>query len=193
MSPRTFLFFRILNYYLLFLLLFCGLSSTKEFSKIWRHGGRREVWPLAVSEPEPGLGEDYLDYPNVVSRPPRQLFSSKRPVYEVSKRKPVYILFPLPKEAGIKEHNPFGITIDLAKPVVDQAVDEVYKRQLVPEGSLEISFEDTKLSDAHGPNVAIHALVKNKLDCIIGKCFEHDSSISELYKHKISPILPVTY
>ncbi|KAE9551222.1 hypothetical protein FO519_005571 [Halicephalobus sp. NKZ332] len=149
-------------------------AATREASKAWRHAGRREIWPLAVSESEASLEDlDDLDTPTVIapSRAPRQLSSTKWPLYEVSKRKPVYILFPLPKEAGIKEHNPFGITIDLAKPVVDEAVDEVYRRQLVPEGSLEIAFEDTKLSDAHGPNVAIHALVKNKLDCIIGYAF----------------------
>lgn len=89
--------------------------------------------------------------------------------YEVSPEHPIHILFPLPTESGRKEVNPFGITIDLSKPVVDEAIDEVYRRQLVPLNSLSIHFEDSRLSDAHGPNVAINQLVDNRLDCIIGK------------------------
>uniref|UniRef100_A0A914XRX9 Uncharacterized protein n=1 Tax=Panagrolaimus superbus TaxID=310955 RepID=A0A914XRX9_9BILA len=104
-----------------------------------------------------------------LDRRSRSLSGKKYFKYEVSKEKPIYVLFPLPKDKGIPEHNPFGITIDLVKPVVDEALAEVYRRQLIPEGVLKINFENTQLSDAHGPNVAIHALVKNQLDCIIGK------------------------
>lgn len=81
---------------------------------------------------------------------------------------PIHILFPLPTEQGPQELNPFGITIALTKPVVDIAVEEVYRRGLVSLNSLNIHFEDSKLSDAHGPNVAINQLVDNRLDCIIG-------------------------
>ena len=86
----------------------------------------------------------------------------------VSPEHPIHILFPLPMEVGRPEVNPFGITIDKARPVVDEAVEEVYRRQLVEVGSLAVHFEDSKLSDAHGPNVAINQLVDNRLDCIIG-------------------------
>ena len=99
------------------------------------------------------------------SQPIRKIRS---PDYDVSPAHPIHILFPLPTESGRKEVNPFGITIDLARPVVDEAVDEVYRRQLVSPNSLAIHFEDSRLSDAHGPNVAINQLVDNRLDCIIG-------------------------
>uniref|UniRef100_A0AC34F461 Receptor ligand binding region domain-containing protein n=1 Tax=Panagrolaimus sp. ES5 TaxID=591445 RepID=A0AC34F461_9BILA len=114
--------------------------------------------------------EDELSAFNLERRS-RSLGEKKYFKYEVSKEKPIYVLFPLPKEKGIPEHNPFGITIDLVKPVVDEALAEVYRRELIPEGVLKINFENTQLSDAHGPNVAIHALVKNQLDCIIGYAF----------------------
>lgn len=164
-------------------------------SKAWRlHGGNNrhaEIWPLAMSPSENGLSgeineasDDLIGGINTVIAAPtgdddelsafnlerrtRSLGGKKYFKYEVSKEKPIYVLFPLPKEKGIPEHNPFGITIDLVKPVVDEALAEVYRRQLIPESVLKINFEDTRLSDAHGPNVAIHALVKNQLDCIIG-------------------------
>uniref|UniRef100_A0A915B2P3 Guanylate cyclase n=1 Tax=Parascaris univalens TaxID=6257 RepID=A0A915B2P3_PARUN len=91
--------------------------------------------------------------------------------HDVSSANPMHILFPLPKKRGRPEENPFGITMDLAKPVVDIAIEEVYRRQIVPMGSLMTHFKDTQLSDAHGPNVAINQLVEGKLDCIIGYAF----------------------
>lgn len=95
-----------------------------------------------------------------------KLFRKKS--FFVSAEVPIHILFPLPTKEGPQELNPFGITIALTKPVVDIAIEEVYCRQLVPLNSLNIHFEDSKLSDAHGPNVAINQLVDNRLDCIIG-------------------------
>ncbi|VDM39126.1 unnamed protein product [Toxocara canis] len=91
--------------------------------------------------------------------------------HDVSSANPMHILFPLPKKRGKPEENPFGITMDLAEPVVDIAIEEVYRRQIVPLGSLVTHFKDTQLSDAHGPNVAINQLVEGKLDCIIGYAF----------------------
>lgn len=89
--------------------------------------------------------------------------------FTVTETNPIHILFPLPTEQGPQELNPFGITIALTRPVVDEALEEVYRRKLVPTNALFIHFEDSKLSDAHGPNVAITHLVNNRLDCIIGK------------------------
>ena len=176
------------------LIIFIVVFETNEtVLKAWRHVGRREVWPLAMSTDDTGgtvddggggddLGGSIL--PNSIDgnleadddelsafnleRRSRQL-GKKYSKFEVSKNKPIYILFPLPKERGLLEHNPFGITLLKVQPVVDEAIAEVYRRKLVPEGSLKTDFEDTKLSDAHGPNVAIHALVKNRLACIIGE------------------------
>uniref|UniRef100_A0A1I8BL39 Uncharacterized protein n=1 Tax=Meloidogyne hapla TaxID=6305 RepID=A0A1I8BL39_MELHA len=86
-----------------------------------------------------------------------QNFTEK--IYLISEEYPIHILFPLPTNDGRRNENPFGITILKAKPVVDEAVEDVYRRQLVPQNSLQIHFEDSKLSDAHGPNVAINQLV----------------------------------
>uniref|UniRef100_A0A914CVH8 Receptor ligand binding region domain-containing protein n=1 Tax=Acrobeloides nanus TaxID=290746 RepID=A0A914CVH8_9BILA len=108
---------------------------------------------------------------SILSRKNRDVNQITKTKYEVSPEKPIHILFPLPAEKGRVEVNPFGITIDLARPVVDEAVEDVYRRKLVTRGSLRIHFEDSKLSDAHGPNVAIIQLVKNQLDCIIGYAF----------------------
>uniref|UniRef100_A0A1I7Z9T3 ANF_receptor domain-containing protein n=1 Tax=Steinernema glaseri TaxID=37863 RepID=A0A1I7Z9T3_9BILA len=101
----------------------------------------------------------------------RAHYFHSRAMKEVSEKHPIHILFPLPLHTGRREMNPFGITMGLAQPVVDIAVEEVYRRRIVPQNSLMVHFEDTKLSDAHGPNVAIDHLVKNKLDCIIGYAF----------------------
>uniref|UniRef100_A0A914N9S0 Receptor ligand binding region domain-containing protein n=1 Tax=Meloidogyne incognita TaxID=6306 RepID=A0A914N9S0_MELIC len=98
-------------------------------------------------------------------------YENKQTKYKINEEYPIHILFPLPTNDGRRNENPFGITILKAKPVVDEAVEEVYRRQLVPQNSLRIHFEDSKLSDAHGPNVAINQLVNNTLDCIIGYAF----------------------
>uniref|UniRef100_A0A915DWB7 Receptor ligand binding region domain-containing protein n=1 Tax=Ditylenchus dipsaci TaxID=166011 RepID=A0A915DWB7_9BILA len=115
--------------------------------------------------------------------------------FQVSESNPIHILFPLPKESGRKEVNPFDITIDLAVPVVEEAVNEVYRRQLVPMNSLKTHFEDSKLSDAHGPNVAINALVNNELDCIIGYAFVYAlapvARMSPYWRDKDSVGIPV--
>lgn len=95
----------------------------------------------------------------------------QRQVIQVSAQNPMHILFPVPVQRGKPTENPFGITMDLVKPVVEIALEDVYRDQLVPEDSLRLHFKDTHLSDAHGPNVAINQLVEGKLDCIIGYAF----------------------
>jgi hypothetical protein len=76
-----------------------------------------------------------------------------------------------------------------------QAVEEVYRRSLVPPNSLDIHFEDSMLSDAHGPNVAINMLVNNQLDCIIGYAFVYAlapvARMSPYWKDKDSNGIPV--
>ncbi|KAI1722158.1 receptor family ligand binding region domain-containing protein [Ditylenchus destructor] len=120
---------------------------------------------------------------------------AKRSKFEVNVAHPIHILFPLPTEAGRKEVNPFDITIALARPVVDEAIVEVYRRELVPPNSLSIHFEDSKLSDAHGPNVAINQLVDNRLDCIIGYAFVYAlapvARMSPYWRDKDSVGIPV--
>lgn len=87
---------------------------------------------------------------------------------QVTELNPLHVLFPLPTVEGKRVQNPFGITISLVEPIVDIALDDVYQNNLVPRKSIEVHFKDTKLSDAHGPNVAINQLVEGKLDCMIG-------------------------
>ena len=88
---------------------------------------------------------------------------------EVSARRPVYVLVPLPALPKDRTSNPFQITLSLAQPTVDVAREDVYDRELLERGSLCVQFRDTQLSDAFGPLVAIEQLVANKLDCIIGE------------------------
>ncbi|VDM96595.1 unnamed protein product [Thelazia callipaeda] len=83
----------------------------------------------------------------------------------------MHILFPVPVKLGEPTKNPFGITMDLVVPVVEIALEDVYRDKLIAEHTLVAYFKDTQLSDAHGPNVAINQLVAGKLDCIIGYAF----------------------
>ncbi|CAI4224289.1 unnamed protein product [Auanema sp. JU1783] len=90
----------------------------------------------------------------------------------ISVMTPIHILFPLPEsddETGGK--NPFRLSIDKVVPVVNLALEDAYKAQYIPDSSIAATFKSSKLSDAHGPNVAISQLVKNELDCIIGYAF----------------------
>ncbi|VDL72231.1 unnamed protein product [Nippostrongylus brasiliensis] len=86
---------------------------------------------------------------------------------------PVHIIVPLPLEDDTEElKNPFGLTILKVRPVIDLALDDAYRKfQYVPPDSMAVTYRDSRLSDAHGPNVAIQQLVKNRLDCIIGYAF----------------------
>uniref|UniRef100_A0A915PKJ2 Receptor ligand binding region domain-containing protein n=1 Tax=Setaria digitata TaxID=48799 RepID=A0A915PKJ2_9BILA len=95
----------------------------------------------------------------------------QNPAVQVSAQYPIHILFPVPVKRGKPTENPFGITMDLVQPVVEIALETVYREKLVLEDSLQLHFKDTHLSDAHGPNVAINQLVTSKLDCIIGYAF----------------------
>uniref|UniRef100_A0AAF5Q1S2 Receptor ligand binding region domain-containing protein n=2 Tax=Wuchereria bancrofti TaxID=6293 RepID=A0AAF5Q1S2_WUCBA len=92
-------------------------------------------------------------------------------IVDISSKYPIHILFPVPIKRGELTKNPFGITMNLVRPVVDIALKKVYYNKLVPKDSLRLYFKDTHLSDAHGPNVAINQLVTAKLDCIIGYAF----------------------
>lgn len=70
--------------------------------------------------------------------------------FEVSSRRPVYILFPLPTGYD-KVRNPFEIILNKVEPLVDIALDDVYERGLLENGSIKTIFGDSQMSDAHGP------------------------------------------
>ncbi|KAI6229014.1 Guanylate cyclase [Aphelenchoides fujianensis] len=73
------------------------------------------------------------------------------PHYEVSRTRPVYAIFPLPTVEHVL-YNPHRIVLDKVRPVVDLALEDVYfLHRLLENGSIVASFEDTRLSDAHGP------------------------------------------
>uniref|UniRef100_A0A183CB15 ANF_receptor domain-containing protein n=1 Tax=Globodera pallida TaxID=36090 RepID=A0A183CB15_GLOPA len=96
---------------------------------------------------------------------------------------------------GRKTENPFSITILKARPVVDEGIEEVYRRQLAPINSLTTHFNDTQMSDAHGPNVAINMLVENRVDVIIGYAFVYAMApvarMSPFWRDKDSYGIPV--
>jgi hypothetical protein len=100
--------------------------------------------------------------------------------FEVSPKRPVYVLFPLPTQYN-NLLNPFQIILNKVEPVVDIALDDVYERGLLEPGSIKTIFDDSKMSDAHGPNLAIRQLVSNKLDCIIGYSFIYALAISKYF------------
>uniref|UniRef100_A0A0R3RMM5 ANF_receptor domain-containing protein n=1 Tax=Elaeophora elaphi TaxID=1147741 RepID=A0A0R3RMM5_9BILA len=120
---------------------------------------------------------------------------SNQIVKSVSTEQPIYILFPVPVKRGELIKNPFGITMDLVRPVVDIALENIYQNKLIPEDSIKSYFKDTHLSDAHGPNVAINQLVANKLDCIIGYAFVYAltpvARVSSYWKSATNNGIPV--
>uniref|UniRef100_A0A914HLY5 Receptor ligand binding region domain-containing protein n=1 Tax=Globodera rostochiensis TaxID=31243 RepID=A0A914HLY5_GLORO len=117
--------------------------------------------------------EDDMEDKLALQRTARRVIvkQQKKPKFLVDTAHPIHMLFPLPAEEGRKTENPFGITILKARPVVDEGIEEVYRRQLAPINSLITHFNDTQMSDAHGPNVAINMLVENRVDVIIGYAF----------------------
>ncbi|KAI3421130.1 hypothetical protein GPALN_014758 [Globodera pallida] len=125
----------------------------------------------------------------------QQQQQQQKPKFLVDTEHPIHILFPLPAEEGRKTENPFSITILKARPVVDEGIEEVYRRQLAPINSLTTHFNDTQMSDAHGPNVAINMLVENRVDVIIGYAFVYAMApvarMSPFWRDKDSYGIPV--
>ncbi|PAV89274.1 hypothetical protein WR25_23796 [Diploscapter pachys] len=109
---------------------------------------------------------------------------------------PVFILIPLPQDDHDRGgKNPFRLSIPKIRPVVDLAIEQVYRLDLVPANSLYVIYRDTKLSDAVGPNVAIEQYKKNQLDCIIGYAFVYAlapiARITRLWGNGVPIITPV--
>jgi hypothetical protein len=165
--------------YVIFSTLIAGNANATS-SAIWRHSSQK-IFDSADDNfrlpyaPSTSLAYEPMD---IVSRREFSRRSRSMPAqFEVTQRHPIHILFPLPDEIGSVAFNPFGITTELVRPVIDEALVEVYRRQLVPTSSVATHYADTKLSDAHGPNVAINQLWNNKLDCIIGYAFVYAMAI----------------
>uniref|UniRef100_A0A914XDV9 Receptor ligand binding region domain-containing protein n=1 Tax=Plectus sambesii TaxID=2011161 RepID=A0A914XDV9_9BILA len=113
----------------------------------------------------------------------------------VTFKPPVYVLVPLPDQPGDKITNPFRLTSLAARPVVDIAAQDVYRKRLIADGSMEFSFRDSKLSDSVGPNLAVEALCENRLDVIIGYAYVYSlapvARMSSTWKHGESVGVPV--
>ncbi|CAJ0922953.1 unnamed protein product, partial [Mesorhabditis belari] len=109
-------------------------------------------------------------------RTPKSVLDPERPIDVppklVTEDHPIYMVIPLPSTDDISAgRNPFRLSIPLVEPIVDLAVESVYKQQLVQRNSIRVIYKDSQMSDAHGPNVAIDMLVQNKLDVIIGYAY----------------------
>uniref|UniRef100_A0AC35U3F6 ANF_receptor domain-containing protein n=1 Tax=Rhabditophanes sp. KR3021 TaxID=114890 RepID=A0AC35U3F6_9BILA len=115
--------------------------------------------------------------------------SSTLPTYNYT----MHILLPVPAELGTRAHNPSGLTINLVKPVVHEALIYIFGKEIVKKNSLKLYFEDTKSSDAVGPNIAIQYYKNDLLDCIIGYAFVYSvavvSRISPFWNKRGIPII----
>lgn len=89
-----------------------------------------------------------------------------------SPKLPLDIVVGLPMEEGNILRNPFRLTIPKARPVFDVAVEDIYyKRRLLSNKALRISYEDTILSDAVGPQKMVNRYCNHSVDAIMGLAY----------------------
>jgi hypothetical protein len=84
---------------------------------------------------------------------------------------PINIVVGLPTTEGSPLRNPFRLTITKSQPVFDVAIDDIYYRKLLPYGALEISYEDTQLSDAIGPQKIVDKYCNHSVDAVMGMAY----------------------
>ncbi|CAD5206389.1 unnamed protein product [Bursaphelenchus okinawaensis] len=100
----------------------------------------------------------------VATRLPRRRYSQPR--------FPLDVVVGLPEQEGNRLRNPFRLTIGKSQPVFDVAVEDIYtKRQLLPSDSLRITYEDTKLSDAVGPQKFVDRYCSRTVDAVMGLAY----------------------
>lgn len=100
----------------------------------------------------------------LVTRLPRRRYSQPR--------FPLDIVVGLPEQEGNLLRNPFRLTIAKSMPVFDVAVEDIYhKQQLLPTDSLRITYEDTKLSDAIGPQKLVDRYCSRTVDAVMGLAY----------------------
>ncbi|GMR50984.1 hypothetical protein PMAYCL1PPCAC_21179 [Pristionchus mayeri] len=114
-------------------------------------------------------------YKEYCTQDPRDPKFTEIPV-ENTKDHRIHILVPLPTtdDSAVGRYhgrNPFEISKTKVRPVIDFALDYIYDTGILPRNSLEVTYADSALSDAKGPNVAIEALKMKKLHCVIGYAF----------------------
>ncbi|VDK44857.1 unnamed protein product [Anisakis simplex] len=82
---------------------------------------------------------------------------------------PIDIVVGLPLHEGSTLRNPFRLTIAKSQPVFDVAVGDIYfTHRLLPEDSLRITYVDTNLSDAIGPQRIIERYCARSVDAVMG-------------------------
>lgn len=82
---------------------------------------------------------------------------------------PLDIVVGLPVNEGHVLQNPYSLTIAKSQPVFDVAIEDIYYiRELLPPGSLRITYTDTNLSDAIGPQRIIDRYCKRSVDAVMG-------------------------
>jgi hypothetical protein len=87
-------------------------------------------------------------------------------------RFPLNIVVGLPSDEGNLLRNPFRLTISKAMPVFDVATEDIYfKRHLLPHNSLKITYEDTELSDAIGPQRIVDRYCSQTVDAVMGLAY----------------------
>lgn len=93
-------------------------------------------------------------------------------------RFPLNIVVGLPSDEGNILRNPFRLTISKAKPVFDVATEDIYfKHQILPVNSLRITYEDTELSDAIGPQRFVDRYCSRTVDAVMGLAYVWVNSI----------------
>lgn len=89
-----------------------------------------------------------------------------------SPRFPINIVVGLPSEEGNILRNPYKLTIAKSQPVFDVAIEDIYqKRHLLPPKTLRIVYEDTKLSDAIGPQKMVNHYCNQSVDAVMGMAY----------------------
>ncbi|KHN79112.1 Atrial natriuretic peptide receptor 3 [Toxocara canis] len=85
---------------------------------------------------------------------------------------PIDIVVGLPLYEGSILRNPFRLTIAKSQPVFDVAIEDIYlTHQLLPSGSLRITYVDTNLSDAIGPQRIIERYCARSMDAVMGMSY----------------------
>uniref|UniRef100_A0A158Q971 Guanylate cyclase n=1 Tax=Enterobius vermicularis TaxID=51028 RepID=A0A158Q971_ENTVE len=85
----------------------------------------------------------------------------------------VNLVIALPENEEPRIKNPFQVTILKSRPVIDLALKNVYDKHLLSRGYLRVSYVDTNLSDALGPQRVIDRYCKGTVDAVMGTSFPY--------------------
>lgn len=89
-----------------------------------------------------------------------------------SPKLPIDIVIGLPEDEGPVGKNPFQLTLPKSKPVFDVAEEDIYyKYELLQKDALRISYIDTQLSDAVGPQRFVERYCNASVDAVMGLAY----------------------